>query len=226
LTTAQLWTQTISGNLAFAFDATMATPQNTTGGALAAADQLRVTFRTGSTPLLRARGDQTAPSGGFVVAAGGGTAVADATLSIKGTTAANLLVGSILMSIASSGADTQTILVGDRITVAGDDTTYFATATSTALNGTTEVNVPITPPLQVAKVAGQVVTITAATGKTLLVHASSVPAVGIVQVGNINAAADIVTISGGALTAGRIYDDECRSYLHSAGNCNVTSFQG
>jgi hypothetical protein len=72
------------------------------------------------------------------------------------------------MSIASSGADTNTILVGDRITVAGDPTVYYATATTISLNGTTEINVAITPPLQVAKVAAQVVTITAATGKTAI----------------------------------------------------------
>jgi hypothetical protein len=83
-------------------------------------------------------------------------------------------------------------LVGDRITVAGDPTVYYATATTISLNGTTEINVAITPPLQVAKVAAQVVTIAAATGKTAIF--ADTPAVGQDVEVWINAASDIATV--------------------------------
>ena len=197
----QAFKQTLSGNKAFALSSGINTPQNTTGGALSDLNQLRVVALVNDavTAAGRARGDQVAPTNAFVVGAGGGTAVADATLSIKGTTAAALLVGSTNMSIASSGADTNTILVGDRITVAGDSTTYYATATSTALNGTTEVLLPITPPLQVVKVAAQVVTIAAATGKTIIFNQTI--AVGAKVEVWVNDAADITQITGGTFTA-------------------------
>lgn len=197
----QAFRQTLTGNKAFNLSSGINTPQNTTGGALSDLNQLRVVALVNDavTAAGRARGDQVAPTNAFIVAAGGGTAVADATLSIKGTTAAALLVGSTNMSIASSGADTQTILVGDRITVAGDTTTYYATATSTALNGTTEVLVPITPPVQVVKVAAQVVTIAAATGKTIIFNQTI--AVGAKVEIWVNDAADITQITGGTFTA-------------------------
>lgn len=197
----QAFKQELSGNKAFNLASGINTPQNTTGGALAIANQLRVVALVNDavTVAPRARGDQVAPTNAFVIAAGGGTAVADATLSIKGTTAANLLVGSVLMSIASSGADTQTILIGDRITVAGDSTTYYATATTISLNGTTEINVAITPPVQVVKVAAQVVTIAAATGKTVIFNQTI--AVGAKVEVWVNDAADITQLTGGALTA-------------------------
>lgn len=203
----QAFKQTLTGNKAFALASGVNTPQNTTGGALSDLNQLRVVALVNDavTAVGRARGDQVAPTNSFIVAAGGGTAVADATLSIKGTTAANLLVGATSLSIASSGADTQTILVGDRITVAStgvqavDSTTYYATATSTALNGTTEVLLPITPPIQVVKVAGQVVTVAAATGKTIVF--ATAPAVGAKVEVWVNDAADITQITGGAFTA-------------------------
>lgn len=188
--------QSVSGNRAFELPAGSA-PITT----VSTATQLRVVGILSGVVKARAAGNAVAPASSFIIAAGGGTAVANATLSIKGTTAANLLVGATSMSIASSGADVTTILVGDRITVAGDPTTYYATATSTAMNGTTEVLVPITPPLQVAKVAAQVVTITAATGKTAIF--ADTPAVGQEVEVWINAATDIVTVQ--VLAASREY---------------------
>lgn len=200
----QRFQQTVTGNKHFLLSSGINTPQNTTGGALSAANQLRVVALVNDavTAAPRARGDQVAPTNAFIVGAGGGTAVADATLSIKGTTAANLLVGSVLMSIASSGADTQTILPGDKITVAGDTTSYYATAAAT-LNGTTEVNVSITPPLQVVKVAAQVVTIAAGSGKGVIL--ANAPAVGAKVEVWVNDAADITQITGGAFTANVVY---------------------
>lgn len=216
--------QTLSGNKAFELPSGVNAPQNTTGGALSDANQLRVIGLVNGVPTTtpRTRGDQVAAAGGFVVGAGGGTAVADATLSIKGTTAAALLVGSTQMSIASSGADTQTILVGDRITVAGDPTTYYATATTATLNGTTEVLVSITPPLQVAKVAAQAVTITAATGKTILL--GTAPGVGAKVEVLVMDAADISTVTGGAMTANREYELAGQQFYFTSGIVDFCRF--
>ena len=202
----RIFRQLLAGNKAFDLTSTVNAPQNTTGGVLSDANQLRVVgiFNPAITPVIkkRARGDNVAPANGFVLATGGGTAVADVTLSIKGTTAAALLVGSTQMSIASSGADTNTILVGDTITVAGDTTTYYATATSTALNGTTEVLVSITPPLQVAKVAAQVVTIAAASGRVAIFN--EIPGVGTDVEVWVNDVTDVVTVQ--AFVASTHYD--------------------
>lgn len=197
LTKFRLFRQAISGNTAFDLGASVNAPGNTVGGVIPDASQLRVVgiLNAIQAPVIkkRFRGDQVVPATGFIIAAGGGTAAADATLSIKGTTAGALLVGSTTLSIASSGADTNTILVGDVITVAGDTTTYYATATSTALNGTTEVLVSITPPLQVAKVAAQVVTVTAASGRVAIF--ADVPAIGTDISIWVNDAADIATVA-------------------------------
>lgn len=196
----QSFKQTVTGNKVFNLSSGINTPQNTTGGALSDANQLRVVALVNDavTAAPRARGDQVAPTGSFIVGAGGGTAVGNATLSIKGTTAANLLVGSVLMSIASSGADTTTLLPGDRLTVAGDAQVYTVTAAAT-MNGVTEVNVSITPPLQVVKVAAQVVTVTAATGKAIIFNQTI--AVGAKVEIWVNDAADITQLTGGAFTA-------------------------
>lgn len=211
--------QTISGNKAFALATAVNAPLQTTGGAVAAADQLRTVVLVDGVPLIHSRDDQVAAAGSFVVGAGGGTAVADATLSIKGTTAAALLAGSTNMSIASSGADTLTILVGDKLTITGDATVYRATATTTSLNGTTEVLLAITPPLQQAVLAGAVVTIATSDDKTIL--NVTAPAVGALVEVFVLDAADIVTVTGGALTAGREYEAGCLDFMHSAGNVSI-----
>ncbi len=179
--------QTVTGNKLFELPSG-SSPITT----ISTATQLRVVGIVNGVVKKRGSGAATPAAGSFVVAAGGGTAVADATLSIKGTTAAALLVGSTQMSIASSGADTQTILVGDQITVDGDSQVYTATATTATLNGTTEVLVSITPPLQVAKVAAQAVTVTAATGKSAIF--AEAPAVGLTVEVWILASTDIVTV--------------------------------
>jgi hypothetical protein len=223
----QSFKQRFSGNKAFVLPSTVTIPQNTTGGALSAANQLRVVVLVEDVPALRARGDQVAVAGQSIVAAGGGTAAGDATLSIKGTTPANLLVGSVLMSIASSGADTNTILVGDKLNVAGHTVDYFATATTTSLNGTTEVNVPITPPIQTAMVAAQVVTITSAGGassRTLML--GTAPAVGAVVEALVLDATDVITETGGAMTAGRDYETRAKSVFYTVGDVNLTKAMG
>ncbi len=215
--------QTISGNKAFHLPTAVDTPQNTTGGALSAANQLRVIAMVDESPKFRARGDQVAPSGNFIIGAGGGTAAADATLQVKGTTAANMLAGSVLLSLASTGANTKTIIAGDTFTVAGDTQVYTFTGGGTlTLNGTTEINVGITPPLQVTQTAGLAVTITAATGKTVLFETA--PALNAKVEVIINASTDVVTVgnTAGALTAGQLYDGICPWFAHTAGAVNLS----
>ena len=194
----------VSGNKHFLLGSAIATPQNTTGGALSDANQLRVVVRVNDAIKKRARGDQVAPANGSIVAAGGGTAAGDATLSVKGTTAAYMAAGSTTLSIASSGANTKTMLVGDSFTIAGDTTVYYATATTATLNGTTEVAVAIPPPIQVAQTAGLAITVAAASGKGIML--AEPPGINANVEVWVLEAADIATLTGGALTANRPYE--------------------
>lgn len=217
--------QSVTGNKAFSTPTANTAPLQTSG-AVAAADQLRSIVLTyaalNAVPTIVKHSDDSAvaAASSFCIGVGGGTAVADATLIVKGTTAANILAGATSLSIASTGADTQTILVGDIITIAGDATTYRATATTASLNGTTEVLLAITPPLQATTVAGTVITCATSDDRTVLF--ATAPAVGTYVEVLTLAAADITTISGGALTAGRDYVASCFSFMHSAGNVSVT----
>lgn len=214
------WKQTISGNKAFVLPSTTTAPAQTTGGALSDANQLRVVALVAGVISKGARADQVAAAGTFVVGSGGGTAVADATIVTKGTTAANLLAGATSVSLASTGALTTTVIVGDKITIAGDSTVYRATATSTAFNGTTEVLFPITPPLQQTSLAGAVVTIATSDDRTLIF--GTAPTVGNIVEAMVLDAGDVTTISGGALTAARIYESPCFSFMHAGALTNMT----
>lgn len=215
--------QTISGNKVFELPTAVTAPQNTSGGALSAANQLRVVAMVDEAPKFRARGDQVAPSGNFIIGAGGGTLVGDATMIVKGTTAANLLAGSVLLSLASTGANVKTIIAGDRFTIAGDTQVYTATGGGTlTVNGTTEVNVQIAPPIQIAQTANAVVTVLAASGKAVLFETA--PALNAKVEVLVLDAADVVTVgnTAGALTAGQLYDATCPDFLHTAGAVNMS----
>jgi hypothetical protein len=211
LTQYQSFKQSLSGNKHFLLGSAIATPQNTVGGALSDANQLRVVTQVNRVVKKRARGDQVAPALGSIVAAGGGTAAGDATLIVKGTTASALLAGSTNLSIASTGANVKTMLVGDSFTIAGDTTTYYATATTATLNGTTEVLVAITPPLQVASPINAVITVAVANGKGIML--AEAPGVNAVVETWVMEAADITTITGGALVAARSYEIDCRDVM-------------
>lgn len=223
----QVFRQTLTGNTAFELPAatTFLTPQNTTGGTLSDANQLRVTlinetaFQTVS-PFTRIRGDNAPGASQFAVGVGGGTLAADATMSVN----ANQAVGSTAIAIKSSGANTKTAIIGDKLTFAGDTTVYYVTDALDTANGTTPVTYNITPPLQVAITATQVVTFAAPTGKTLFVQASAPPVVGSTLRATVFASTDVVTVTGGAMTAGREYDDVCYSYLFTSGNVSVAVF--
>ncbi len=210
--------QTISGNKAFAASTAINTPQNTTGGALSDANQLRVVVVSEGVFVPRARGDQVAAAGTAIVAAGGGTAAGQSGLITDGTNSA----GATALVFKRGDAGTQTVLVGDKINVAGDTTDYYATATTTSLNGTTGVSFAITPPLQTSPAAGTAVTVTAANGKVFMF--GTAPAVGAKVEVDILDAADVVTVgnTSGALTAGRLYDAVCRNFFWTAGNVNVS----
>jgi len=118
---------------------------------------------------------------------------------------------------------TGTILVGDKINFAGDSTNYYATATTVTLDGT-GVATAITPPLQVAIAASVAVTVTSAgtTSSKTIIFADAATVGQLVEVITIDSGS-VVTVSGGALTAGRIYEEGCLTWYHSAGNCNLTS---
>lgn len=221
----QVFKQTLLGNLAFALPvaATFLTPQNTTGGAISDANQLRVTL-INETPFqavtvyTRIRGDAAPGAAQFVVGAGGGTLAGDATMTVN----ANVAAGQTAVAIKSSGANVKTLIIGDQLTFTGDTTIYYVTDALDTMNGATAVTVNITPPLQVAVTATQAVTITAATGKTLIVPTA--PVVGSVLRATVFQASDIITVTGGAMTAGRTYDDVSYSYLFTSGAASVAKF--
>lgn len=220
--------QTLVGNTAFELPAasTFLVPQNTTGGALSDANQLRVTLINETVfaavaPFTRIRGDNAPGANQFNVGIGGGTLAADATMSVN----ANQAVGATAIAIKSSGANTKTAVIGDKVAFTGDSTVYYVTDALDTANGVTPVTYNITPPLQVAIVANQVVTFGAPTGKTLFIQASAPVIVGSQLRATVFAATDLVTLTGGALTAGRDYDDLCYSYMFtSSNNVNVVTF--
>lgn len=219
--------QTLTGNTAFELPSasTFLTPQNTTGGTLSDLNQLRVTlinetaFQTVS-PYTRIRGDNAPGANQFNVGVGGGTLAADATMRVTG----NQAIGATAIVIQSTGANTKTAIIGDKLAFAGDTTVYYVTDALDTANGTTGVTYNITPPLQVAIIAAQVVTFAAPTGKTLFVQASAPPVVGSTLRATVFASTDVQIISGGAMTAGREYDDVCYSYLFTSGTASVAVF--
>lgn len=216
--------QTISGNKAFKLPSGFTAPTQTSG-AVSAANQLKTVVLVDGVPVPHTNDAAVAAASSFCIGMGGGTAVADATVIVKGTTAANIAAGATSLSIASTGADTQTILVGDIITIAGDSTVYRATATSTALNGTTEVLLPITPPLQAACTASTVITVATSDDRTILF--ASAPAVGAkIEVIGREVSGDIVTLTGGAMTAGQTYEVAGYDFVHTSGNVDFQRLMG
>ncbi len=210
LTKHQDFKNTISGNKAFALASSINAPQNTTGGALSTANQLRVVATVAGVLKKRLRGDQVATAGNFIVAAGGGTAAAQGDLSTRAATAYAL--GATSVDIRETSG-TNTILVGDKINFAGDTTDYYATATTVTLDAT-GVATAITPPLQVAIAASVAVTVTAANGKTLIF--GDTPVLNSLVDVWVNDASDVVTITGGSLVAGQQYDIEAYQAMVAA----------
>jgi hypothetical protein len=79
--------QTISGNKAFKLPTAMTAPTQT-NGAVASADQLRTIVLKSGVPVVHTNDAAVAAASSFCIGMGGGTAVADATVIVKGTTAA------------------------------------------------------------------------------------------------------------------------------------------
>lgn len=176
--------QTISGNKAFPMGSAIQAPL----GTIASASQLRGVVIVGTSTIpKRASGAAVAAAGTFIFAIGGGTAAAAAGIVVDGVNA----LGATAVVIKRGDAGTETILVGDTLTIGAY--TYYATATTVSLNGTTGVSVAITPPLQVALAGAEAVTIAAADGKTVII--GTAPAVGSDVEVWVFAAADITTIA-------------------------------
>ncbi len=216
--------QTVTGNKAFKLPTAMTAPTQTSG-AVSAANQLKTVVLKNGVAVKHTDDSLVAAASCFCIGVGGGTAVADATLIVKGTTAANIAAGATSLSIASTGADTQTILVGDLITIAGDATVYRATATTTSLNGTTEVLLPITPPLQAATTASTVITCATSDDRTILF--ATAPTVGdVIEVIGREVSGDIVTLTGGAMVAGETYEVASYDFVHTSGNVDFQRLLG
>lgn len=204
--------QRVASNKAFELATATDTPQNTTGGALSDANQLRcVAILSTGVILKRARGDQDAPSAGFVVGAGGGTLVGDTTMVFNAAVAAD----AITSQIKSSGANVKTLIVGDRMTITEGSLTDTVTISAGAtMNGTTAVAITHSP-VTYAYTTAAVLTFVAATGKAIVINpATALGAGGTVDVW-ILAAADVETVTGGALVAGITYDIEMNEVFHA-----------
>lgn len=208
--------QAVAGNFGFELPSAINAPQNTTGGALSAANQLRVVGIVDGSPRFRLRGDIDPTSGGFCVGAGGGTMIGDTTMVFHAVVAA----GAVTALIKSSGANTKTLIPGDRMTITEGSLTETVTVTRQfTANGTTQVTVSLTPTVN-AYTTAAVLTFVAATGKAVIFN--SVGPVGSVVEVSVLDAADVVTVTGGALVAGQVYQAELNSYLHTAGAVNLT----
>lgn len=200
----QQFKQLTSGNYGFELAAGITAPQNTTGGALSVANTLRVIAQVNGTIYNRLRGDQDPTASTFVVGAGGGTMAGDTTMVFNAAVA----VGTVSTQIKSSGANVKTLIVGDRMTIVEGTLTEVVTVTRLfTANGTTAVTVSITPTVN-AYTTAAVLTFQAATGKAIIFGTPSITAASIVEVWVLDAA-DVITLNGGALTAGQNYDLLC-----------------
>jgi hypothetical protein len=203
-----------------AFPVTAFSAANTSGGAVSAANQLLTVATIDGTPKLRTRGDAAVgAAGNFVCAPGGGTAGGQADLTLKATTAVAVGANSIFVKEASG---TGTVVIGDQITIAGDDTVYTMTAATATLDGT-GVELAITPPIKVPVASGDSTTTAvtiAAPAKPVAIFYTA-PAEDVVIEVFLHTAGEITTVTGGALTAGRVYKEKLGEFVHSAGNLDL-----
>jgi hypothetical protein len=188
-----------------------------------AAYQLYTVATIDGAPKVRTRSDTVVGAAtDFLVADGGGTAGGQADLTLKAATA--VAVGDTAIFIKEASG-TNTIKVGDKINLAGDTTDYYmiGDADGTITLDGTGVSIPITPPIKKAVASGDsnalVVTVAAPSKPVVLFYTA--PADDAVVEVFLHAAAEVTTVSGGALTAGKIYKEKLGEFLHSAGNVNV-----
>lgn len=206
----------VAGQTGFELPASLNTPANTTGGAIAIANQLRVVGLLNDATLLpRTRGDVDPAAGQFIVAAGGGTMVGDTTMTLNAATAAGL----VSYQIKSSGVNVKTILAGDRMTITEGAVTETVTVTRLfTANGTTAVTV-FTTPTAFSYTVAAVLTFVAATGKAVSIGTAAVA--GADYTFWILDAADVVTVGAATLTAGQVYEGICTDVMTTAGAVNL-----
>lgn len=200
-----------AGQTAFELPAALNVPQNTVGGALAIANQLRVVaLVNGSVPLLRVRGDLDPAAGQFAVGAGGGTMTGDATMTLNAATPA----GSTSFAIKSSGANVKTMIIGDRMTITeGGFSEQVTIGRLFTANGVTAVTV-FTSPTTVAFTVAAVLTFQAASGKAVSIGTAAIA--GADYSFYILDAADVVTVGAASLNAGQVYDAVTTEFMTSA----------
>ena len=201
----------VAAQVVFELTSAINTPANTTGAAIAIANQLRVVgIINAATPMLRTRGDVDPAAGQFIVAAGGGTMVGDTTMSLNAATA----LGSVTFAIKSSGANVKTLLAGDRLTITEGALSETVTVGRLfTANGTTAVSVFTTPTVNAYTIAA-VLTFVAATGKAVTIGTAAVA--GADYSFYILDAADIVTLGAATLAAGQVYDAIVTEFMTSA----------
>lgn len=210
-TTKAALVRAVAGQVVFELPSSLNAPQNTVGAAIAIANQLRVvSLVNGAAPMIRTRGDVDPAAGQFIVAAGGGTMIGDATMTLNAAVA----IGAITFPIKSSGANVKTILAGDRLTIteAGVTETVTVGRLFTA-NGVTAVSV-LTSPTQNAYTIAAVLTFVAATGKAVTLGTAAVA--GADYSFYILDATDVVTVGAASLNAGQVYDAIVTEFMTSA----------
>lgn len=190
--------------------------------AVTVAYQLYTVATINGTPKIRTRSDtQVAAATNFIVADGGGTAAGETGLTLKNATA--YAVGATAIDIKDSG--THTIKVGNKINLAGDDTDYYCIgdADGTITLDGTGVSINITPPLKVAIASGDsnTLAVTVADPSKPVVLFYTAPAANDVVEVFLHTPTEVTTVTGGAMTAGRVYKEKLGSFLHAAGALSV-----
>jgi hypothetical protein len=195
----------------------------TESSSVTASLQLQTVATVAGAPKVRTRSDTLVGAAtDFMTAAGGGTAAGQADLTLKATTAVAIGDTAIFIKEASG---TNTIKVGDKINIAGDSTNYYCIgdADGTFTLDATGVSVAITPPIKVAVASGasNATVVTVATPSKPIVLFYTAPADGAVVEVFLHTSAEVTTVTGGALTAGRVYKEQLGEYVHAAGNVSI-----
>jgi len=128
------------------------------------ADQLSSILMVNNVPLLRIDGDTAPAAGEWCIPAGGGTGVGASDIEVDDIFA----IGATTIDIrhAAAGTGTETIALGDILTINGVD--YTVTQDDFVFDDDTPVSITISPGLAEATAADDAVVITAAPGDTAI----------------------------------------------------------
>lgn len=166
--------------------------------------------------ILQRAGGSTAPAAGqWCIAAGGGTGVAASGIQVDGGASVGATTLSIRHTALATGVET--ILLGATLTIGGH--AYTVTTGTFTFVDDTPVTISIYPAVVATIAADAAVTIAAGSGQTVMLGAVPVDEQILELI--IFDAADVHTLAGGALVAGREYYDTAYDFMYAAGNTNL-----